>query len=121
MIARRRFLMSSLLAAAGGVGMRGFAADEAEPDTARRPRAGRLTITDVRAIVTNPSQAPMNNFVLVKLSTSDPDVYGWGDATCTGSELAIAAMVNEHLKPALVGADPARIENLWHTLYHLPH
>src|SRR5262249_21414511 len=53
--------------------------------------------------------------------TNQPGLYGWGDATCSGSELGVAKFLEEHLAPALLGADPLRTENLWQTLFHLPY
>ena len=84
-------------------------------------RTKDLQIANVEVVVTNPMQVPLGNFVLVKVSTNEPDLYGWGDATCSGSELAIARFVEEHMKPALIGRDARRIENIWHTLFHLPY
>jgi mannonate dehydratase len=63
----------------------------------------------------------MNNFVLVRLETNQPGLYGWGDATMTGTELAVKAMLEEHLFPALNGRDPMRIEDAWQTLFFLPY
>jgi mannonate dehydratase len=80
-----------------------------------------LRITDVKAVVTNPGRGALGNFVLVKLVTNQDGLYGWGDATCSGSELAVAAMVEEHLKPGLLGRDPMRIEDLWQTVFFLPY
>src|SRR5262249_40663328 len=80
-----------------------------------------LKITGVKVLVTNPPQARNENFVLVKIETSEPGIHGWGDATCTGSELAVAKLLEEHLAPALVGRDPLQTENLWKTLYYLPY
>ncbi len=80
-----------------------------------------LKITDVEVLVTNPGRGPMTNFVLVKVVTSQPGLVGWGDATCTGSELGVAKFLEEHLKPALVGANPMQIEELWQTLFFLPY
>lgn len=85
-------------------------------------RASRkLKITDVKVVTTNPDRKSLGNFVLVKIETSEPGVYGWGDCTCSGSELGVAKFLEEHLKPALLGRNPLRTENLWHTLYHLPY
>ena len=78
-------------------------------------------ITDVDVIVTNPMQVPLGNFVLVRITTDQDGLYGWGDATCSGSEMAVAAMIEEHLAPALIGQPAGRIEQLWHTLFHLPY
>ena len=41
-----------------------------------------LKITEVQTLVTNPGRATLGNFVLVKIKTSEPGLYGWGDATC---------------------------------------
>jgi mannonate dehydratase len=105
----RRKFVSSLLA--GGVApLCGAAAD------------GRsLQIRGVDVIVTNPPQSSSQNFVLVKVATNEPELCGWGDATCTGSELAVAKMLEEHLAPAMIGRDPTRVENIFQTLYHLPY
>jgi len=108
---RRQFLGS--LFAAGAVPAWSQLVEGAAPKN--------LRITGVEVIVTNPGQSPQGNFVLVKLRTNQDGLYGWGDATCTGSELAIAKLIEEHLSPALVGADPMRIENLWQTLFFLPY
>ena len=80
-----------------------------------------LKITGVQVLVTNPDRAALGNFVLVKITTSEPGLYGWGDATCSGSELGIAAFIEEHLKPALIGRNPMRLEDIWQTLFFLPY
>src|SRR5574341_313470 len=74
-----------------------------------------LRITDVQALVTNPGRAPLGNFVLVKISTSEPGLHGWGDATCSGSELGVAKFLEEHLKPGLIGRNSMRLEDIWQT------
>jgi mannonate dehydratase len=107
---RRSFLLSAALAAASLVCPRA---------EAKAPRG--LKITSVKVLLTNPPQSRNENFVLVKIETSEPGLYGWGDATCTGSELAVAKMIEEHLAPAMIGRDPMQTENLWKTLYHLPY
>jgi len=45
-----------------------------------------LKITEVRVIVTCPDR----NYVLVKILTSEAGLYGVGDATLNGRELAVA-------------------------------
>ena len=72
-------------------------------------------------IVTNPEQAPMGNYVLVKIATNQAGLVGWGDATCTGSELAVAKMLEEHLAPGLIGQNPMQSEMLWQRLFYLPY
>lgn len=108
---RREFLLSGL--AVGALPL-AVGADD-------RPAGRNLKITGVEVLITNPGQSPLGNFVLVKIQTNQPGLHGWGDATCSGSELAVAKMIEEHLAPGLSGADPMRIENLWQTLFHLPY
>jgi mannonate dehydratase len=72
-----------------------------------------LTITNVKVVVTCPDR----NYVLVKIETSDPGVYGWGDATLNGRELAVAAALEQHIAPLLIGRDPDRIEDIWQMIY----
>ena len=85
----------------------------------RIPRTVR--IKDVDVIVTNPGAGSMSNYVLVKIVTNQDGLVGWGDATCTGSELGVAELLREHLKPALLGQDPMETERLWQTLFFLPY
>ncbi len=85
----------------------------------RAPRD--LKITDVKVVVTNPDRALYGNFVLVKIVTSEPGLWGWGDATCTGSELAVATFLQEHMRPALLRRNPMPIEDIWQTLLFLPY
>jgi mannonate dehydratase len=94
------------------------------PAAALRARAAapaNLKITGVEALVTNPARDNMGNYVLVKITTSQPGLYGWGDATCTGSELAVAKLIEEHLTPALMGRNPMALEELWQALFQLPY
>ncbi|MDZ4765385.1 MAG: D-mannonate dehydratase ManD [Chloroflexota bacterium] len=72
-----------------------------------------LHITNVKIVVTCPDR----NYVLVKIETSDPGVYGWGDATLNGRELAVAAALEQHIAPILIGRDPDRIEDIWQMLF----
>ncbi len=55
------------------------------------------------------------NFLFLKVET-DEGLYGLGEAGITWRELAVIGFV-EQLKPLLVGADPARIEHLWQTMF----
>jgi mannonate dehydratase len=71
-----------------------------------------MRITSARVIVTCPGR----NFVTLRIET-DEGVTGVGDATLNGRELAVAAYLTEHLVPALIGRDPARIEDTWQYLY----
>jgi mannonate dehydratase len=71
-----------------------------------------IKITGARVIVTSPGR----NFVTLKIET-DQGVYGLGDATLNGRELAVASYLNDHVIPCLIGRDAHRIEDLWQFLY----
>src|SRR6185436_5650089 len=71
-----------------------------------------MRIVEGRVVVTCPGR----NFVTLKIIT-DEGVTGVGDATLNGRELAVASYLTEHVVPALIGRDPARIEDTWQYLY----
>jgi mannonate dehydratase len=71
-----------------------------------------VKITAARVIVCCPGR----NFVTLKIET-DEGVYGLGDATLNGREKAVVAYLEEHIAPALIGRDPARIEDIWQYFY----
>lgn len=76
-----------------------------------------LKITEARVIVT----APDRNYVLVKIMTSEPGLYGLGDATLNGRELAVAEDLEKYVVPLLIGRDPEQIEDTWQYLYRGPY
>ena len=55
------------------------------------------TIVDARVIITCPGR----NFVTLKITTKS-GVYGLGDATLNGRELAVASYLNDHIVPCLI-------------------
>ncbi|MGK6356725.1 D-mannonate dehydratase ManD [Sphingomonas sp. DT-207] len=69
-------------------------------------------IKSARVIVTCPGR----NFVTLKIET-DAGVYGVGDATLNGRELAVASYLADHVIPCLIGRDAHRIEDIWQYLY----
>ena len=71
-----------------------------------------MKIVDIKIFVSNPGR----NFVTVKIET-DEGVFGLGDATLNGRELAVVAYLEEHIKPCLIGRDPHKIEDIWQYLY----
>jgi mannonate dehydratase len=71
-----------------------------------------LKIDRIQLIVTCPGR----NFVTVKVIT-DEGVYGLGDATLNGRELAVKAYLEEHVVHCLIGRDPRQIEDIWQYLY----
>lgn len=72
-----------------------------------------VTVTDVKVILTQPSQSRL---VVVKVETSEPGLYGLGCATFTQRVFAVEAAVERHLKPFLIGRDVDRIEETWQML-----
>ena len=48
---------------------------------------------------------------------TDEGLYGLGDATLNGREMAVVAWLEEHVAPCLIGRDPQDIEDIWHYLY----
>ena len=71
-----------------------------------------MRITDAKVIVCSPGR----NFVTLKIKTED-GIYGVGDATLNGRELAVASYLTEHVIPILIGRDARRIEDVWQYLY----
>jgi mannonate dehydratase len=80
-----------------------------------------LKVTDLQVVVTNPNRTALGNYVLVKIVTNQAGLYGWGDATCSGSELGVAKFLEEHMKPGILGRNPMRLEDVWQTLFLLPY
>jgi mannonate dehydratase len=71
-----------------------------------------MKITNARVIVACPDR----NFVTLKVETED-GIYGLGDATLNGRELAVASYLTDHVVPLLIGRDARRIEDTWQYLY----
>src|SRR5665811_846175 len=71
-----------------------------------------MKITDAKVFVCSPGR----NFVTLKIYT-DEGIYGLGDATLNGRELAVASYLQDHLVPCLIGRDPAQIEDIWQYFY----
>ena len=82
-------------------------------ETARRGRAP-LKITDVKTILTQPGG---EHLVVVKVLTSEPGLYGVGCATHGERPLAVAAAIDQHVKPLVIGKECDRIEDIWQTSY----
>jgi mannonate dehydratase len=71
-----------------------------------------MKIVDARVIVCCPGR----NFVTLKIITED-GIYGLGDATLNGRELAVASYLTDHIVPLLIGRDARRIEDIWQYFY----
>jgi mannonate dehydratase len=73
-----------------------------------------LKITDVKTILV---QAEGTHLVIVKVLTNEPGLYGVGCATHRERPLAVAAAVDQHVKPTLIGKSCDAIEDIWQTSY----
>ena len=65
-----------------------------------------MKIVDAKVIVCSPGR----NFVTLKVVTED-GVYGLGDATLNGREMAVVSYLNDHVIPLLIGRDARKIED----------
>ena len=70
-----------------------------------------LTIQDIYVINTRP--VGNINLSIVKVVTSEPGLYGLGCATFTYRYKSVTSVVEDYLKPLLIGRNPADIEDLW--------
>ncbi|MFB3828032.1 MAG: galactonate dehydratase [Bryobacteraceae bacterium] len=72
-----------------------------------------MKITKIRTLVVN---ARMRNWVLVKVETDQPGLYGWGEATLEWKTKGVVGSI-EDLAVLLIGQDPLRTEHLWQTMH----
>jgi mannonate dehydratase len=73
-----------------------------------------LKITDITTILTAPNRVRL---VIVKVSTSEPGLYGLGCATFTQRALAVQTAVEKYLRPFLIGRNVDEIEDIWQSSY----
>src|SRR5690349_4291368 len=115
---RREMLKGAGFGAAAAVlGLTGIPANGRSEETGAKPGKdlGPLKITKVRAILTAPQ--PRTRFVVVKVETSEPGLYGLGCATFNQRALPVKTAVDEYLDPFCRGRDANNIEDLWQTAY----
>ena len=72
-----------------------------------------MKITTVGTVIVN---AQMRNWVFVKVTTDQPGLIGWGEASLEWKTRAVAGAVDD-FAPMLLGEDPTRIEFLYQKLY----
>lgn len=73
-----------------------------------------VKIKDIRAICTAPEGI---NLVTVKVETSQPGLYGLGCATFAYRHLTVQHLIENYLKPLLVGRDAENISELWQLMH----
>ena len=71
-----------------------------------------MKIVGAKVIISKPGK----NYVTLKILT-DQAVYGIGDATLNGRELAVASYLENHVVPMLIGHDAGAIEDVWQLLH----
>jgi len=71
-----------------------------------------MLIQDAKVLITSPER----NFITLKIHT-DEGIFGLGDATLNGREMAVAAYLQHHLIPCLIGRNPFDIEDIWQYFY----
>lgn len=69
-----------------------------------------ITIENVSTIVTAPDGIAL---VVVKLETSEPGMHGVGCATFTQRAVTVAQVLEQYIKPFVVGKSVHRIEDVW--------
>jgi mannonate dehydratase len=79
------------------------------------PARDDVRVTAVRALVTAPEGTPL---VVVRVDTSEPGLHGLGCATFTQRYTAVAAAVDEHVGPLVIGRSPADIEDITRLIHY---
>ena len=112
----RRQWLNRTGASLGGVGLLPWIAAPSavaeEPSNTAPARRGLppLRITDVKTILTAPAGIRL---IVVKVTTSEPGLYGLGCATFTQRARTVETAVDKYLRPFLIGKDATRIEDIW--------
>jgi mannonate dehydratase len=75
-----------------------------------------MKITNAYVNITSPGR----NFVTLKIET-DEGIYGLGDGTLNGRELAVASYLTDHVIPCIIGRDSFQTEDIWQYLYRGPY
>lgn len=116
---KRRHLLQAvpLGALATGIGSLWPSTAGASLLAATQQRSGLppIKITDVRCILTAPAG---RREAVVKVSTSEPELYGLGCATFTQRIRTVQTAVDVYLKPFLVGKSPWNIEDIWQSSFY---
>lgn len=115
---RRDLLCWISAGAAAGLGSLGTRKAGAAGIDEKKPESLRglppLKITDISTILTAPNRIRL---VIVKVSTSEPGLYGLGCATFTQRATVVQTAVEKYLRPFLIGRDADQIEDIWQSSY----
>jgi mannonate dehydratase len=117
----RRDLLKWTSLGAGAVGLPlaltkvlGFSEQPAPLPAVADKKLSPLKITDIKTILTAPARIRL---VVVKVTTSEPGLYGLGCATFTQRPRVVETAVDKYLKPFLLGKDPLQIEDIWQSSF----
>ncbi|MDR5773688.1 MULTISPECIES: enolase C-terminal domain-like protein [unclassified Caballeronia] len=73
-----------------------------------------ILITDVKVILTAPEGI---NLLVVKVETNQDGLHGLGCATFAYRHLAVKCLIEEYLRPLLIGRDAQAIEEQWQLMH----
>ena len=108
-----------LLKLLGGAGLAGFVSPReaaAEQVVAQATRAMPTPkIRDISVIETAPGGVRLD---VVKITTDQPGLYGYGCATFTQRADLVKPAVERYLKPLLLGKGTDRIDDTWQVMYN---
>jgi mannonate dehydratase len=111
---RRRNLLQSI-GAAGLLGLVGPREQQAQEAVARATRGmGAPRIKDISVIESQPAGVRLT---VVKITTDQDGLYGYGCATFTQRADLVKPAVEKYLKPFLLGKTTDRIEDIWQSCY----
>jgi mannonate dehydratase len=110
---RRDLFKSAGLAVAALVSKRELRAQEKIERATRGTPAPR--IKDVSVIATEPQGSRL---VVVKITTDQDGLYGYGCATFTQRADLVVPAVEKYLKPFLIGKPTDRIDDTWQAMYN---
>ena len=112
-IQRRNFLGS--IGAAGLLGLASPREQKAQEQAARATRAMPIPkIKDISVIECQPAGVRLT---VVKITTDQDGLYGYGCATFTQRADLVKPAVEKYLKPFLMGKTTDRIEDIWQSCY----
>lgn len=72
-----------------------------------------ITIRDIKVYLTAPDG---QNLVVVRVDTSEPDLFGYGCASFAYRAFSVKDVIERYFRPLLVGRDVSRIEDTWKLL-----
>ncbi len=73
-----------------------------------------ILITDVKVVLTAPEGI---NLIVVKIETNQPGLVGLGCATFAYRHVAVQCVIEQYLRPLLIGRDAEAIEELWQLMH----